>query len=288
MSIETCSLVGTGVAGRALALAMTAAGVRVVSVAGRGAGAVQELARQVGAEARDVGNAGAGADLILLTITDSAIAHVCEKLSRTSDLSGTVVAHTAGGLGLEPLKSAREAGARVGKLHPVASLSGGPERLTGAVWGLQAEEDLLPELRKLVERLGGLPIDLSRADLRRYHLAAVFASNFLLGLIGVAVRLWEDSAAPLPAREALLPLARGTLANWEAMGLEDALTGAIARGDVSAVESQLALVEHELPELEDLYRALAVASFTLAENRSTRPDRMAQIGRVLAKNGMVD
>ena len=60
-------------------------------------------------------------------------------------------------------------------------------------------------------------------------------------------------AAGAPA-EALVPLMRRTIDN------DFDLTGPIARGDRAVVESHLAALRRELPDLEPLYRTLADAT----------------------------
>jgi hypothetical protein len=64
----------------------------------------------------------------------------------------------------------------------------------------------------------------------------VLASNYLVTLLGAATDLWAGwGVGREDALRALLPLARATIENLEAVGLPAALTGPIARGDVGAV-----------------------------------------------------
>jgi len=174
-------------------------------------------------------------------------------------------------------------------MHPIASLAGGGARLGGIVWGIEGDEIVFRELQTLVQQMKGIPIDLSQVDLDLYHLAAVFASNFILGVFDVSSKLWSKSGAPISAHEALIPLARSALANWDDLGLENALTGPIVRGDVAAVAAQLRTVSGEGPNMRRLYRSLALATAELASRQAaSNAGELAEIVRSLAENEMLD
>jgi predicted short-subunit dehydrogenase-like oxidoreductase (DUF2520 family) len=229
------------------------------------------------------------ADLILLCVSDDAVSLLCNEISVGADLSHTAVAHCAGALDLTPLAAASAAGARTGKLHPLASLSGGPSRVLEIAWGVDGSESLVDDLVDLVERLYGTPLRLDRVDLSLYHLAAVFASNYVVGLFGAATELWNLSGAPLAADRALLPLIEGCIGNLEDMGIEKALTGPIVRGDVSTIEGELRTVIENAPGLESLYRALGLVTASIAARQpKAHEERLGEISRILAKNEMVD
>ncbi len=290
MTIKNCSIVGAGVAARALGPALVSVGVRVLTVSSKNAARTEELAVKLGARMAAVGELARHEhpDVIFLCVSDGSIEEVGEQLG-ASPLDGIAVVHLAAQLGIEVLAPAAKAGARTGKMHPIASLSGGPTRLEGVVWGIEAVEGLAEELGHLVERLDGVPMDLRKVDLSSYHLAAIFASNYLLALLGIAVELWKQSGAPLSPAQALLPLVRGTLRNYEELGLEGALTGPIARGDAETVVAQLRIVSEKMPEFEEAFRTLGLATVGIA---ALKPQSdallMSQIGRLLSTSRMVD
>jgi predicted short-subunit dehydrogenase-like oxidoreductase (DUF2520 family) len=263
-TIHSCALVGTGTAARALAPALVAGGLKVVAVAGRNAAAAAALATEVGALCLDPGAAARAADLTIVAVRDDAIAEVAAVIGAGGGLNGRAVVHLAGGLGIEVLTAAREAGANIGKMHPIAALSGGPKRLRGIVWGIDGDEMLLPALMLVVHQLGGWPMPLASVDLPLYHAATVVASNFTLALLAVASELWAASGASLPPLTALLPLLRGTIDNLETLGLEQALTGPIVRGDVATVATHLERVAAAVPAMEPVYRVLAQCTLAIA------------------------
>ena len=95
-----------------------------------------------------------------------------------------------------------------------------------------------------------------------YHAAAVFASNYLAGLIGAAGRLMAQAGIPEDeAVQAILPLARGSLENLGRLGPVRALTGPISRGDVETVRLHLRTLE---PRERALYASLGSEILRLA------------------------
>jgi predicted short-subunit dehydrogenase-like oxidoreductase (DUF2520 family) len=211
LTMTTVRIIGPGRAGRSFASAFAAAGVEVRDILGR---------------ADDVSSAAAGVDVLLLTVPDQAIAGVA---SAVRPVPCTVVAHCSGALGLEVLAPHE----RVAALHPLVTLPDpaiGAARLGSggyfAVAGDQAVIDLVLELggRTLV-----IPAD-SRAG---YHAAACMASNHLVALLGQVQRVAASVGLPL---EAFLPLARGALDDVGRLGPAAALTGPVARGDLTTIE----------------------------------------------------
>jgi len=144
-------------------------------------------------------------------------------------------------------------------LHPLQTLTTdrGPEQLEGAWAALTFETNEAGAVAHwLADRLGLRAFELTDADKALYHAGAAMASNFLVTLYRVSARLLRESGAP---PEALVPLMRRVIEN----GFQ--LTGPIARGDWNTVDAHLAALRQRTPDLEPLYRALAEATRTIAQ-----------------------
>lgn len=98
------------------------------------------------------------------------------------------------------------------------------------------------------------------ADLRPlYHAAAVMASNYVVGLIDVAVMLMGAASIDRPAAlEALRPLTLASVTNALTLGPAKALTGPIARGDLETVAAHLEALAQGDAWIEKLYRAIGL------------------------------
>ena len=133
-------------------------------------------------------------------------------------------------------------------------------------------------LRSLVLSLDGRPVPLDSASKALYHAAACAASNYLVTLVDYAACLMVKAGVPPDvAMPALLPLVAGTVENLETVGLPDALTGPIARGDVGTVKGHLAALQAAPGDLVRLYVALARKTVEVAAAEGT--DRARDRGR---------
>ncbi|MEM7287700.1 MAG: DUF2520 domain-containing protein, partial [Actinomycetota bacterium] len=183
------------------------------------------------------------------------------RLAAVADVAGAidpgdaVVAHVAGSLTLEVLLPH----VRVGSIHPLMSLPNaevGAERLRASCWFALAGGDTV--LGDVVAALGGRSFAVPDEDRAVYHAAACVASNHLVALMGQVERLARSISVP---QEAYLDLARQSLANVEALGAADALTGPAARGDDETIDRHLA---HLPPDERASYEAMVEEARRLA------------------------
>lgn len=280
-------VIGAGAVGNALLTALAAcgasAGMTAVAVASRTFAHAQAAAAHApGCVALESSDAlVARCDLVFIATTDDAIATVAESVAWRR---GQAVAHLSGAQGVAPLAAAAARGALVAALHPLmtfpqalrnADVAQTLTRLAGASWALEcADAGLAARLRAFITALGGYVIALTEEDRAAYHLSGVLASNYVVTLMGAATDLWAGwGVGRAEALRALLPLLRATIENLEAVGLPDALTGPIARGDVGAVrihEAWLRAHATAAPDgqaLREAYVALARLTLTLAREK---------------------
>jgi predicted short-subunit dehydrogenase-like oxidoreductase (DUF2520 family) len=213
--------------------------VRVVGAGRVGSAVAARLAE------RGVALVEQGAELILLCVPDRAIAEVAGSIE-----PGPWVAHVSGATPLAALDPHE----RRFCVHPLQTIvrGRGPEQLDGAHAAVTAESDeALAHGFDLARLLGLEPFELADEDKPLYHAAAAFASGYLVTIYRTAASLFEEVGAP-PA--GLVPLMTRTIEN----GFE--LTGPIARGDWTTVDSHLSALRERRPELEGLYLSLAEAT----------------------------
>jgi len=273
--------------GSALARLLVTQGYSVVSLYNRNLHACRRLADQVGAQACSrPEEATHDADLVFITTPDDAIAPVCQAVADAGGWhAGQAVVHCSGALpAQEVLAPAAAAGAHVGGLHPLQSFADvetAIEYLPGSYFGVEADDVLKPALNAIVAGMGGHILPISPADKTLYHASAVIACNYVVGIFGVAVRLLQNLGIPeRDAEAALLPLLESTVHNLRAVGLPEALTGPLARGDVGTLERHIRALDKHEPALGDLYRRLGRATLPLAVakwelERGTEPKEKA-------------
>jgi len=200
--IRTAAVLGGGAVARALLDALPAAGIRVLASWRRRSGLEPPPVRDV--------------DLVLIAVSDPAIAQVCRRLDVGP---GQLVAHLAGSHGLAPLRSARLKGARTGSLHPLRAFAAGePHDFRGAAAGVAGSDpSAVADLSELASRLGMAPIPTSDRSRALYHAAAVLAAGAQVALFSEAVRAFQKATGVSEAtarlhvavvKRSLLPLSR--------------------------------------------------------------------------------
>lgn len=289
MTLPTLGFIGTGTVGSALARALSRAGYAVAAVHNRSPEKAHRVAASIdGARAvksaQDVVDA---CDLAFLTVPDDFIEALCASMTW---IAAKAAIHCSGAASMDILQSARDQGAEVGVFHPLQTLARPDEaerNLPGSGFAIEASSDeLRATLEEMARALGGTPLLLS-GDKALYHASAVFASNYLVTLLGLASSLWEPLGLTRDeGLRALLPLVRGTLDNLERIGLPNALTGPIARGDAGTIERHLNALGRVAPELLPVYKELARRTIPIARAKGSLDEAGARrlAGR-LEQNG---
>ena len=276
--------IGAGTTGTALAVRLSQKGWPVVAVSSRTLSSAQKLARRVSncqaysttQELADV------AEMVFITTPDDVIAEVCGKVQWHK---GQSVLHCSGAHSVDILEPAKKLGVAVGSFHPLqtfADVDQAIRNLPGSTFALEAEEPLLSTLKELVHLLNGNWVRLGSGDKVLYHTAAVFACNYLVTLVKLALDLWKDfGVSSKEATRALLPLLKGTLNNIDNIGVPDCLTGPIARGDLGTIERHLRALDAKNPSLLTTYKELGLQTIPIALAKGKVNEQKAEEMRAL-------
>jgi predicted short-subunit dehydrogenase-like oxidoreductase (DUF2520 family) len=271
--------VGAGAAGTALGVAASRAGWPVAAVASRDPARRERFVALVpGSRAFDAPAALAEeVDLLFLTVPDDAVAGVAAGLRL---YAGQGVVHTSGALPASVLDPARAAGTSAASFHPLvafANVERSVAALKGATVALEGDESLMSLLAELASAIGAQPVRLPAGSKPAYHAAAVLSAGGFIGLLDAIAEVARG--AGLDERGALAiyaPLIRQSLANAEALGIAEALTGPLLRGDVETVRGHLEVMARLAPGAVELYRAAAHREIAVARARGTLGDARAR------------
>lgn len=263
------SLVGCGRAGGAIGLGLTRSGYEIAAAWSRTRGGRQRAHRLLDApvlsEAADVAGLG---EVVIVAVPDSAIAEVGAEIA-SGVRSGCLVLHTSGGTSVEALSAVREAGARIGSVHPLQTIpdaTRGADALRGATVAVTCDAADVPVVYRLARAWGGRPFMLADDAKTRYHAAAVFAANYLVTSVWAAMELLQDIGVG-NARQALTPLVQASVRNVLSMTPAKAITGPVARGDIETVRRHLEALRRDDPSdgrIADAYASLARLTAALA------------------------
>jgi predicted short-subunit dehydrogenase-like oxidoreductase (DUF2520 family) len=263
------SIVGAGRVGTGLAVLLSRAGRQVAAASGRDGSRARVERYLPGVPFLDDMSAARDTAVVILGVPDDRIEPVCTALAEAGAFRpGQAVVHLSGATSLAALEPARRAGATVLSLHPlqtVPDVDSAIERLPGSAMAVTAHDEAGYAVgERLATDAGGRPFRLPDDRKPLYHAAAVFCSNYLVAVEGLAERLFRAAGLDDPV-ELFAPLARATLDHVLEDGPAAALTGPAARGDAGTVRRNLEALASNAPDAVPAYVALARAALDLAQ-----------------------
>ena len=111
---------------------------------------------------------------------------------------------------------------------------------------------------RITRDLGGIPFRVPPEMRAVYHLGAVLSCNLVAALVGESVDLLKAAGMDESrAFQALEPLMSATISNIAHLGLPDAVTGPLKRGDAATIARHLDVLAR-FPEAEKIYRLLSL------------------------------
>jgi predicted short-subunit dehydrogenase-like oxidoreductase (DUF2520 family) len=276
----TVFVLGAGRAGRSLARAFVVAGVEVIGLHGR----QPDLTAIPPVTGGDPPSTLGTASIVLVTVRDSQLGDALRQLAASTLAPHAVILHASGATDPAEATALRAQGHPVGTMHPLVPLADparAAEVLNDAWIGVDGDAAAIAAATMLAHRIGAHALTIPPGEKPRYHAAAVFAANFPVVVAALAERLLEEAGVQEgEARAATLGLMGAAVMNLERGRPHDVLTGPIARGDVASVRGHLAALADDAPAL-DAYVTLSRAALTLAHERGTSAERLAEISAAL-------
>ncbi|MEM7434152.1 MAG: DUF2520 domain-containing protein [Myxococcota bacterium] len=258
-------IVGRGKVGRAIEQALAEDGQHALTTMGK------RLAR-VRLEA---------ADVVVLAVPDGAIEAVADAVA-PSLKKGSIVVHCAGARDTTPLVACARVGARVSVMHPMVSFASArnPPTLQGKTFVVRGDAGAFPAIREIARACGAEAV---RADTTNpiYHASAALAANGAAALAFFAVGLLTRiGLSKRQAEHAVGGIVESVGSNVRTVGVPQALTGPVARGDVDTVERHRKGLRRAPKGPRSVYDAILPAIISTAE-AAKLPRRHAKALRAL-------
>lgn len=209
-------------------------------------------------------------DWIFLSVPDGALETVVQQLlDLPCSWAQRTVVHLSGMLSPDLLRPLAEKGAGTGSIHPLQTFSGVSSRksLQGIFYSLMGDQETIEALAAWVASLRGKSAVVTQKQKEQLHLAAVFASNYMMALFHVADDLLENGIR----FDVLEPILETTLRNALAKGPESALSGPVRRGDTGTVQKHLSMLASD-PLRHEMYRLLGLEALKITEKAELTPD----------------
>ncbi|MBX9980943.1 DUF2520 domain-containing protein [Mycobacterium gordonae] len=285
-------IISAGRVGSALGVALERADHVVVACSAISRASVQRAQRRLpDTPVLSPPDVAAGAELLLLAVTDSELSGLVAGLAATSAVRpGTIVVHTSGANGIAVLEPLTRQGCIPLAIHPAMTFTGADEdiaRLADTCFGVTAADEIGYAIgQSLVLEMGGEPFCVREDARLLYHAALAHASNHLVTVLADALEalrtalkgdelLGQQRVDNQPggiAERIVGPLARAALENTLQRG-QAALTGPVARGDAAAVAGHLSALGNADPQLAQAYRVNALRT----AQRAHAPDDVVEV-----------
>ena len=279
----TFAIIGCGKVGTALGKHLADAGYTPVGFASRSMGSARRVADVVGVEGacfEAPWDAAKEAGIVFITTPDHAIEETCRIIVKNRGIrEKSIVLHCSGALPSTILSSVHSCHASAGSMHPLQSFAAENFKnpFQNIMVAVEGDEDAIQMAEAIACDLGAQPFSIRTEGKTLYHAAAVVASNYLVTLMDLSFKLIAASGvSESDAYHVLRPIIKGTQTNIENVGIPDALTGPIARGDAEIVEKHMAAIRALSPDLLTQYRTLGFATIKIALAKGTLSEDAAK------------
>jgi predicted short-subunit dehydrogenase-like oxidoreductase (DUF2520 family) len=284
---RTISIVGAGRVGKTLVKCLLRLGWRIEAVVTRSEARARAAVRWIGAGTpyarltRDI----LAADIILLATPDRALAQVARDLARTgaAKCQDKIALHTSGALDRSVLAPLARRGVATGSMHPMQTFTGREApRLKRVIFAVEGDPRARRAAARIARELGGTPVTINGKNKAAYHAAGALVAGHGLALVEAATQiLLKLGFTRRGALQALLPLMRQMLDNFERVGPQRAWTGPISRGDYAIVAAHAKALRNYPREFASAYAALAFLGGRLLAKNSAAT--IANLGRALKR-----
>lgn len=203
-------------------------------------------------------------DILFLTVPDHQITPVWQALLKLG-VREKILCHCSGVTSSTVFQNREVSSNFAYSIHPLlafCSKQTSIEQLSRTCFTIEGDPEYLYFWNDFFQATGNPVKEISSADKVKYHSAAVFASNLVLATLGVACDLLEECGfSKEDSRDALVPIVSYNVDNFSQVGLTNALTGPIERGDCDTVSQHLDILS---PDQKEVYRLLSQRLLPLA------------------------
>ncbi|MBO6586329.1 MAG: DUF2520 domain-containing protein [Gracilimonas sp.] len=279
------TIIGLGSVGTALLNVLTRSGYEVISVFNRSE-IDPELIRNFPDTYFGKGipnNQNKLGELAFLTVSDDAIDSVVTQLSeRCIDLEDKSLVHCSGVHPSKILLPLSKKGASIASFHPMKAITPKTSSFESTWFDVEGDGVAIRRLKDLADSLSAHVFKVEPKAKPLLHASAVVASNYLVVLAELVTKISALGGVPEDtALKAITPLMENTLRNVKELGVTEALTGPIARGDLKTVKQHVESLENA-PELLSLYKTLGIEAVKIAVRKNGETDSLEEIRKLLS------
>jgi len=241
-------IIGAGRVGGNLAYWLSRKGWRIKTVFSKTTQSAEKVANAIPTGISDnLQNVFENCDVAFLTVNDSAIVPLLDRIQEFSKYKVKTLAHCSGLLPSSILGLAGLDFAKV-SIHPhapIPRLSTKRNPFADVLFGIEGDKFGEEFAIEIVSDLGGILHHIDPAQKVLYHASGVFGSNFVYVIASVAQELLRESgiSEELSKKTAQIMISRA-LQNFIDFGLPDGMTGPVVRGDIDTVQAHISALKN--------------------------------------------
>ena len=269
------SIIGAGTVGSAVTLALHLKGYPVASVISRSGRPAIALAKAVDCDivSTSVNDLAPRTQILIIGTGDDAIEMIAESLAKIkrTKFKGMFVFHFSGVHTSTLLRPLQKKGAIVASIHPIQTFPGDQRlsqsraALKGISYGIEGDDGALASARRIVADLDGKSIVIPAELKPLYHIACVFASNYMMVFVHTISELAKRLGFGAAWTDVLGPLMTTSMENVVKQPIGSVLTGPIIRKDLETIERHLDALGESAPNLIPLYTVFGIELARLAK-----------------------
>jgi predicted short-subunit dehydrogenase-like oxidoreductase (DUF2520 family) len=237
------AVIGAGKIAYSLVYALVKKNYRVKLIISRSYNAAKFLAgkNSVKSYSDDLTNLDSKIKVVFISVPDGQIKIVADKIANLNiNFRNTLFIHLSGTENVSKLNSLKKKGGFTASFHIMQTFpSKRIVKIENCFASIQTENKFAEKyLLKLAENLKLKPFKLDPGDKAAYHLAGVFASNFLVGNMFDSDNIFEIEKIKSSYNnfDFLFPIISSTFDNIKKLGSSKALSGPVERGDLFTIK----------------------------------------------------
>lgn len=209
----------------------------------------------------------AASSIIFITVNDSQIQTVWE-LCKKSDLTNKILCHCSGAMTASVFSGIEQTKAYGYSVHLLFSFNdkyNSYKEISKAFFTVEGDENHIDYVTDIIKKTGNEYVVIDGTNKDKYHGAAVFVSNLVIGLFHSGKKLLMDCGfCDEQAQKALIPLFINNAANLLCVGESSALTGPVDRNDLDTVKKNINCLDDDY---KDIYVKLSRQLVEIAKNK---------------------
>lgn len=261
------AIIGAGIISYSLTSALIKNGYEITSVISKNIESAKTLARKFSIRkySNDLEQIPKSTKLFFLSVPDGEIKKVAAEISHLKlNFENINFIHLSGSENISVLNSIKRKGGITASIHPMQTF---PSKKVFTLKNVYSAVETHNEkhskyLENFCKKLGMIPFKIKSNQKTFYHLAGVFASNFLAGNLSISKKmLMQNDIDEKMFFNILSSTINSTLSNVKKVGPAKALSGPVDRGDIQTIRKHISSLKKMINKADGKYFSLQLKNY---------------------------